>query len=108
MFLYPRSKNRPFHLGPYPLETLERDGSVVVREAERAPLHEPAVPLPTGKLAQAAARYRVIFSEFSDGEVAPAQAPVPDDLPRRSVDIKGGAYFMDADMAGIFLVPETA
>ncbi|MGI9483017.1 MAG: Fe-S protein [Hyphomicrobiales bacterium] len=87
---------------------MERDGSIVAREAERAPLHEPAVPLPTGKLAQAAEHYRGIFAEFSDGDVAPAKAPVPDDLPRRSVDVKGGAYFMDADMAGICLVQETA
>ena len=35
MLLYPRSKNRPFHLGRFPLETLPRDESVIAVEAGR-------------------------------------------------------------------------
>jgi hypothetical protein len=42
MFIHPRSKDRPYHLGPFPLETLTRDDGVIAREAARPPL--PAAP----------------------------------------------------------------
>ena len=35
MLLYPDSKNRPFHLGTYPLEVLDRDETVIAVESER-------------------------------------------------------------------------
>ena len=101
MFLYPRSRHRPAHLGPYPVEALPRDPDILSSEAARPR----ATPSPsdrgTGKLAAALDKYRQIFAGFADGDPAPAHAPLPDDLHRRSVDIKGGAYFMDADQVGI-------
>ncbi len=108
MLLYPRSKNRPFHFGPYPLETLPRDDAIAAHEGADPRGSRETATETDSPLARAAAHYRNIFASFADGDVAPAQAPVPDDLERRAVDIKGGAYFMDADQAGICAMPDTA
>ena len=108
MLIHSRGKNRPYHLGPFPLETLLRDESVAEREAARPPLAASAETAPAGPLARAAAHYRDLFVKFADGEPAPSQAPVPDDLARRAADIKGAAYFLDAAQVGICRVPANA
>jgi reductive dehalogenase len=105
MLVHPRGKNRPYHLGPFPLETLRRDDSVIARDAQRPPVAGTAEAAPQGPLARAADHYRELFVKFADGPVAPRQAPVPDDLARRAVDIKGAAYFLDAAQAGICCMP---
>ncbi len=110
MLLYPRSKNRPFHLGRFPLETLPRDESVIAVEAGRIaiPSGLSTIQLSNDALACACNHYGKIFSKFAEGAPAVAKAPVPDDLERRSVDIKGGAYFMDASCVGICRIPQNA
>ena len=108
MFLYPRSRKRPFHLGPFPLETLPRDSAVKLAEGALPPANAPVHATADDPLSQAAERYREIFAGFAEGEPAPAKAPVPDDLDRRAQDIKGGAYFMDASQVGICAVPDEA
>jgi len=110
MLLYPRSKDRPFHLGPFPLETLPRDESAVAAEANRTAVSEirSINPESEGLLTRAVDHYRQLFSTFAEGTPANAKAPVPDDLERRSVDIKGAAYFMDASCVGICRIPAPA
>ncbi len=108
MLIHPRGKDRPYHLGPFPLETLLRDASVAEREAARPPVAASAEAAPEGPLARAAAHYRELFVKFADGEPAPQRAPVPDDLARRSADIKGAGYFLDAAQVGICHVPANA
>jgi ferredoxin len=108
MLIHPRSKNRPYHLGPFPLETLRTDDSVIAREAARPPLAAAPSPAAPGPLGRAADHYRALFAKFAEGPVAPQQAPVPNDLTRRSVDIKGAAYFLDASHAGICEIPPNA
>ena len=104
MFIHPRSKDRPFHLGPFPLETLPRDPAAIDREAARPP--RAGAPAPAeGLLARAADRYRGIYAALRDGAAAPAKAPVGEDLDRRVMDLKGGAYFLDASLAGICALP---
>jgi reductive dehalogenase len=106
MFIHPRSKDRPYHLGPFPLETLASDSGVSAREAARPPIAAPAAAMPPdGPLARAADHYRELFAQFADGKIAEGQAPVPDDLARRAIDIKGAAYFLDASQAGICRIP---
>ncbi len=106
MLLHPRGKYRPFHLGPFPLETLLRDESVAAREVAQPKLTAAVDAAPEGPLARAAAHYRDLFAKFADGTPAPGQAPVPDDLARRAADIKGAAYFLDASQVGICPMPE--
>lgn len=109
MFLYPRSKDRPFHLGPFPSETLPHDDSVAALEMQRPPLAA-AKPFNSASdsLSRAADKYRELFARFADGETARARAPVPDDVERRAADIKGAAYFMDASAVGISAIPDSA
>jgi ferredoxin len=108
MFFHPASKNRSFHLGPFPLEVLERDPAIVEREAARAPVRVESEALDAGRLGTALTRYRDVFIAEADGPAAPEPAPLPDDLARQSEDIKGGAYFMDASMVGICRLPVSA
>ena len=100
MFFYPRSKSRPAHLGTYPLENLPRIPNSEPTKVDPKHLTSRR-PAAAGKLTTALHKYRDIFARFADGEPAAAKAPLPDDLQRRTADIKGGAYFMDADQVGI-------
>ncbi|MGI9228611.1 MAG: Fe-S protein [Gammaproteobacteria bacterium] len=96
------NKNRPFHYGPYPLERLPRDDQAATAEQQAAPAARPDNPADTRSgYAAAVEKYHAIFRQFCDGEIAPQQAPVPDDLQRRSIDIKGAGYFLDAAQIGI-------
>ena len=109
MFIHAPSKNRPFHLGRFPLETLPTDADVAAREAARPPLTAQGPQDPQdGPLARAADHYRALFAQFADGPVAPKPAPVPDDLAQRTADIKGAATFLDSDQTGICAIPPSA
>jgi len=108
MFIHPRSKDRPFHLGPFPLETLPRDPGVIAIEARRAPRAAAAAAPSSSLLSRAADRYRGIYAAFAHGPAARAHAPVGNDLRRRVMDLKGGAYFLDTSMAGICAMPAPA
>jgi reductive dehalogenase len=106
MLVHPRGKDRPYHLGPFPLETLPTDEGVIAAEAARPVLGVQADCAAPGPLARAADHYRELFVKFADGPVAAQQAPVPADLARRVVDIKGAAYFLDAAQVGICGMPD--
>lgn len=111
MFFHAASENRPYHLGPFPLEEVPRNPRIVAREAAR-----PRVPpgdlemgvSVAGAFAQAVNCYHQMIAGLADGPVADRQAPVPDDLARRSVDIKGGGYFLNAAHVGICEMPGNA
>ena len=103
------ANERPYHLGPFPLETLPRDDSVFEVEAARPPIQAPAYRSePEGPLASALRDYLNIFIETAMKEPAPRPAPGPDDPHRRMVDVKGYAYFMNASQVGICPIPANA
>jgi reductive dehalogenase len=108
MIVHPRNKDRPFHFGAFPLETLPRDPGQIEAEARRPARAGAAEEAPSGLLALAARKYRNIFAKLADGPAAPARAPVGEDLLRRVMDLKGSAYFLDASLAGICAVPANA
>ena len=123
MFFYPRSKDRPAHLGAYPLEALPRNQGprnqgprnqgprnqgIVENESALPPVNLQELQATNSILGRVADQYRGIFSDLTDGEVAAAQAPVGDDLIRRMIDIKGAAGFMDASHVGICNIPQNA
>jgi len=108
MNLFSRKK-RPFHLGPYPLDRLAR--------TDQAP------PVPTGpepralpiddpdnhySLANSMIDYFATFDNQRDGPVFEEKAPLPDDLDRRVINIKGGCYFLNASQVGICAIPPEA
>lgn len=104
-----RRKNRPIELGPYPLETLPRDVSVYERESS-----SPAIEMENPSagsikpLALSTRKYRAIFESKHKAVVFSRKAPVPNDMSRRSKDIKGSAYFQDASQVGICEIPASA
>ena len=109
MIINERNKNRPYHLGKFPFEVLDKKLSIDMEEASHPRRTVPQDVEPhAGELSRAAKKYTDLFLSFRTGEVAGARAPVPEDLRRRSMDIKGGAVFLDAAHVGICRVPEQA
>ena len=109
MLLHAPNENRPYHLGPLPMEVLPRDEAVLAREAARPPLEEEPFAAPGGSpFALAVERYRALFAGLADGPAAPAKAPLPN-VPRRLVvDIKGGGYFLNASQIAVCAIPANA
>ena len=105
MLLHDNARNRPVHLGPYALETLPTDPAQAAIELRRPLVRQAPLNDSPNTLGSVAADYLALFMEYRDGETAAATAPVPDDLERRATDIKGLAYFFDADHAGISPLP---
>lgn len=103
------ASERSTHLGPFPLETLPRDPALLEVETERAQAVEPGGDAVADNfMAKSALRYQKVFVPLRHAEVVKTVAPVPEDLARRSIDIKGGAYFLDASQVGVCKIPENA
>lgn len=92
--------------GPYPLERLRRDPCIITAETGR-----PATPpksITTGRskfLVSAINQHLDAYDELHEPEPVAKEAPVPDDLSRRSTEIKGAGYFLDASQMGICEIP---
>ncbi len=100
--IFSGNKSRPYHLGPFPLERLARDEAIVVQEGGRPRIDRRAPAPPAGNaFAAALEKYHGIFHALRDQPAAPARAPVPDDLTRRTIDVKGAAYFLNASQVGV-------
>lgn len=103
-----KNGDRPYHLGPFPLETLPRDDSHVDAELTRRRRSPDTDKAPQSMFGRSLREYRDIFAKVAKGDVAPATAPDTDDPARSTIDIKGAAYFLDASQVGICLIPESA
>jgi len=86
-------------MGPYPLERLPRltDPAAPVAGAGV----RPAEARPEGPLSASHAYelYLDLFDQQRTGDVS-ERAPIPDDPQERADNLKGGLYFLDADMTG--------
>lgn len=113
MYNYKR-KNRPVELGPYPLETLARDATLIAQEYAKPQLSSKDYALPAHEGRDQAAllastrRYQRIFEQLRDVDSFAKQAPVPDDLDVRARDVKGAGYFLDASQMAICELPPSA
>ncbi len=101
MLLRERSSKRPVQLGPWPLEALKRDPSLL-----RGTLYSPAEDShttndPDSTLADVASLYGSYYLPFIEGPAADEKAPVPDELEKRTAEIKGAAYYLDAAQVGV-------
>ncbi|MCK8483237.1 reductive dehalogenase [Aliiroseovarius sp. S2029] len=96
------TRNRPVHLGPYPLEWLTRQ--TVAQDLNDLP---PLTPVRFDRAEQpdsivnAMAPYQAALDAIRDGEVNPARATIPDDPTARAEHLKAFGYFSDASMVGI-------
>jgi len=101
------SKNRPFHLGPYPLERLKRRadrpdlGRVPPMRALSFEDPNPA------SLAHAMKRFIAMFDVVRDGALGP-RAEIPDDPLERANHLKGAGYYFDATMVAACALPQEA
>lgn len=103
------TKDRPFHLGPFPLERLKR--------VERAP-DLSQVPASQAldfrqldtphSLVNAMGEYQAMMDVIRDGLVNPELAAAPTDPEERSRHMKSFGYFQDASMMGVCKVPDGA
>jgi ferredoxin len=92
------NRDRPFDLGVLPTERLPRAAVAPVAGAR-----QPASTASAGPDAILAVlpEYRALIDQHLDGAVAPARAPVPDDLLTRAQNLKASSYFLDATLAGV-------
>jgi len=98
-------KDRPVHLGPYPLERLKRqeelpDFSKVPAMAELDPSG--------GGIAESILEVLTVFDAIRGGAVNGKKSEIPSDPAERTRNLKAAGYFFDASQAGTCLVPETA
>ena len=108
MFIRERSHQRPVQLGSYPLEALRRDPAIIDIEAARPHCEPEPSSEPVNDLARTARDYIAYFNAYASGEASPVRAPVPDDRKRRTDEILGAAYYLDATHAGVCAMPAQA
>lgn len=101
-------KNRPVHLGPYPLERLARAERPAV---DNIPAFEPLSfvraddPL---NLVNAMDEYQSMMDVIRDGFVNATQSTIPTDPQQRAEHLKSFCYFQDAAMVGIGALSQAA
>ena len=94
-------KNRPVHMGPYPLERLARSDQIDLSDAPPMPdlsFHRPDQPQ---SIVNAMGEYQAMMDAIRDGFVNKAVAEVPTDLAERANHLKSFGYFNDASMIGV-------
>ncbi|MEX3008510.1 4Fe-4S double cluster binding domain-containing protein [Hoeflea sp. TYP-13] len=95
------TKNRPFDLGPFPLENLNRslDPPDLLSVEPMRPLdfdrHEQK------SLAHAMARFMGMMDTVRDGTIVHGEAEIPEDPVERVKHLKAAGYYFDASMIGI-------
>jgi len=102
-------KNRPPHLGPYPLERLTRIvGDPDLGSVPRSkPLSFDRLVTPHS-LVNAMGEYQVMMDAIRDGMINREKAEIPESLQDRANHIKAFGYFSDVSMVGICHLPKTA
>ena len=110
MLLASKNKERPFHWGPFALERLPHDETIVKIEADGDATPRPSRPPidPNNLFGRALLKYHSMFGATGVVDPLPERAPVPDDIERRSQDVKGAGFFLDAAGMGICKIPENA
>ncbi|MEO0682915.1 MAG: hypothetical protein AAF192_21175, partial [Pseudomonadota bacterium] len=101
-------RDRPVHLGPFPLERLPRAEAPpdLSGLAPPAPLSyasdDPASILP------AMGEYAAMLDAIRDGAVKPERAEIPEDPQERAEHLKAFGHYCDASMVGICALPDAA
>ncbi|WP_406646116.1 reductive dehalogenase domain-containing protein [Aliisedimentitalea scapharcae] len=102
------TRNRPLHMGPFPLERLMR-GPVPDLDAVPPfhPLNFRRPDMPTS-IVNAMGEYQAMMDAIRHGQVNPARAGCPESPLARANHIKAFGYFSDASMVGIGPLPNAA
>ncbi|MEN8741038.1 MAG: 4Fe-4S double cluster binding domain-containing protein [Phaeobacter gallaeciensis] len=92
-------RNRPVHLGPYPLERLARQASLPGAIPGFAPLSFDRPDHPAS-LVNAMAEHQAMMDAIRDGLVNRTRSTIPDEPTERANHLKSFGYFSDASMVG--------
>ncbi len=98
-------RNRPAHLGPYPLEKLARQDQP---EGLEVLTPQPGLQFNADdplSIITAMGEYQAMLDATRDGLVKPERAIIPDDPTERSDHLKGFGYYCDAAQIGICEIP---
>ncbi|MFC6688234.1 2Fe-2S iron-sulfur cluster-binding protein [Jhaorihella thermophila] len=102
-------RNRPVHLGPYPLERLQRVDEMpdlsAVPPMPALDFHRPERP---ESIVNAMGEFQAMMDAIRDGFVNPARAEIPSDPVERANHLKAFGYFNDASMVGCGPLPAAA
>ena len=100
-------RDRPVHLGPYPLERLTRADMADL--SLLAPMQALSFDDPDPEsLKHAMARYIGMFDLVRDGSVNPLPGEVSDDPLLRAEHLKAAGYYFDATMMAVGRLPASA
>lgn len=108
MIFRSRNESRAYYLGPFPFETLKKDKTIVSVEADRPAISGQMLQKSSTPFGAANKRYYDLFADMRKPKEVEVKAPVPEDLERRAIDIKGMAYFLDSAHVGICAMPQNA
>jgi len=101
-------RDRPVHLGPYPLERLQRSPTLPDLSA-LAPMQPLAFEAGDPEsLVHAIAPYMAMFDLVRDGAPNPQLAEAPADPLQRSQHLKAAGYYFDASLMGVCALPPAA
>jgi reductive dehalogenase len=98
------NRERPVHLGPFPLERVARGRAVPDAATLRDAFPGPSAT-PLGRIVN---QYIALFEQFRAEPPAPERAPYPDDPARLARELKANCYFLNASLAGCCEVPGAA
>ncbi len=103
------TKDRPVHMGPYPLERLKRLSEMpdLGKVPAAQPLDFRDLETPHS-LVNAMGEYQAMMDAIRDGTVNPTPATAPTDPDERARHMKAFGYFQDSAMIGICRVPRAA
>ncbi len=99
-------KDRPVHMGPYPLERLSRQDQA---EPGDVPPFQPLDfqrPETPDSIVNAMGEYQAMLDAIRDGLVNKVKSEIPDDVQERANHLKGFGYFNDASMVAICRIDE--
>jgi reductive dehalogenase len=103
------TKNRPVHLGPYPLERLARSDAMpdlsAVPAMQQLSFRRPENP---ESIVNAMGEFQAMMDAIRDGFVNPAKAGIPSDPQERADHLKAFGYFNDCSMIGTGPLPASA
>ena len=101
-------KNRPVHLGPFPLERAVRGPMPEWSDVPPHPELSFQRPENPASIVNAMADYQAMMDAIRDGFVNKVKSDCPADLEERANHLKAFGYFSDTSMVGIGPLPEAA
>nr|MBX2837282.1 NAD-binding oxidoreductase [Gammaproteobacteria bacterium] len=103
------TKNRPAHLGPYPLERLApTDQRIDCSSVPSFTPYDRAQASGPESIVNAMLEYQALLDAIRVGLTCKVKADCPSDPEERAQHLKGYGYFCDASMVGICQIPESA